>query len=96
MNVNKGYFFYEWLDSEEKLEYTHLPPIEAFYSSLKRCNILELERITFDRLSREVLPEQQALQKMGLEEIPKTKEENNKFCQQVWEENQMETVWDRL
>ena len=96
VNENKGYFFYEWLDSEEKLEYTHLPPIEAFYSSLKRCNILELERTIFDRLCREGLSEEQALQKMGLEEIPKTKEENYEFCKQVWEENQMETVRDWL
>ena len=35
----KGFFPYEWMDSLDKLDSSSLPPHEAFYSSLKGCNI---------------------------------------------------------
>jgi len=39
----KGFFPYEWLDDVAKLNQTHLPPHEAFYSGLKESNISETE-----------------------------------------------------
>ena len=33
--LRKGVFPYEWYDDNERLDETELPPIEAFYSSLK-------------------------------------------------------------
>ena len=53
---NKSYFPYEWFDSTDKLHHPTLPPLEAFYSELKKQNTLgdneeaqknyeELERI---------------------------------------------------
>ena len=36
----KSFFPYEFLDDPDKLNYPELPPYEAFYSSLKNCNIL--------------------------------------------------------
>lgn len=36
---NKGVFPYEWFDDVEKLQQSHLPPKEAFYSSLKGVHI---------------------------------------------------------
>ena len=39
----KGFFCYQYLTSVEKLEETKLPPYEAFYSSLKGENVLEVE-----------------------------------------------------
>ena len=38
---NKSFFPYEWLDSVEKLNYSKLPPYEAFFSKLKGINVLE-------------------------------------------------------
>ena len=35
----KGFFPYEWMDSLDKLDSSSIPPHEAFYSSLKGCNI---------------------------------------------------------
>jgi hypothetical protein len=35
----KGFFPYEWMTSLDKLNVSHLPPHEAFYSSLKNENI---------------------------------------------------------
>ena len=37
----KGYFPYEYLNSLDKLDATALPPYEAFYSTLKSCNVLD-------------------------------------------------------
>ena len=39
----KAFFPYQWFDSLAKLNETSLPPHEAFYSSLKACNISEEE-----------------------------------------------------
>lgn len=39
-SMDKGFFPYEWCDSLDKLEEKQLPPIEAFYSSLKKSNSL--------------------------------------------------------
>ena len=36
----KSYFAYEFVDSYEKLSYDRLPPVEAFHSQLKGCNVL--------------------------------------------------------
>ena len=37
---SKFYFPYEWFDDKTKLDWTHLPPPDAFYSSLKVQNTL--------------------------------------------------------
>ena len=37
---SKFYFPYEWFDDKAKLDWTHLPPPDAFYSSLKVPNTL--------------------------------------------------------
>ena len=39
----KGFFCYQYLSDPTVLEETRLPPYEAFYSSLKRINVLEEE-----------------------------------------------------
>jgi len=39
----KGFFFYEWIESLDKLEETSLPLQAVFYSSLKNQNITEAE-----------------------------------------------------
>ena len=37
----KGFFPYEFFDSEEKLQERSLPPVESFWSSLKNKNVLD-------------------------------------------------------
>ena len=37
----KSYFPYDYVDSLERLSETSLPPYEAFYSRLRRCNVLD-------------------------------------------------------
>ena len=41
--VRKSFFPYEYFTSLDVLNDTSLPPKEAFYSTLKRCNVLENE-----------------------------------------------------
>ena len=40
IETRKGYFPYNWFDDVSKLDFTGLPPPEAFYSDLKKCNTL--------------------------------------------------------
>ena len=35
----KGFFPYEWVDSDVKLDYIGLPPMEEFYSALKQEHV---------------------------------------------------------
>lgn len=35
----KGYYPYEWVDKDDKLNYEGLPPKESFYSRLKQEGI---------------------------------------------------------
>ena len=37
----KSYFPYDYVDSLDRLKETSLPPYEAFYSRLRRCNVLD-------------------------------------------------------
>ena len=39
----KGFFPYDWFDSIEKLDYPELPPYDAFYSNLKKVNVLDVD-----------------------------------------------------
>ena len=39
----KGFFPYEFFDSNEKLSYDHLPEYDAFYSTLKGHNVLDVD-----------------------------------------------------
>ena len=40
---NKSFFPYEFMDSTEKLQHPCLPRYEDFYSSLKKCNVLDVD-----------------------------------------------------
>ena len=93
---HKGFFFYEWLDSEDKLNETLLPTAEAFYSSLKKCSILEMERLQFDKMIEKGYSISNVLKHIKLTEIQKSLEENYEICKQVWSDNKMETIADYL
>ena len=44
----KSYFPYQWFDHVDKLNYTELPPYEAFHSDLKKGNVLALDLQNWD------------------------------------------------
>ena len=93
---SKFFFPYEFLNSYEKLDYTSLPDIESFYSSLKKCNVLEAERQEYESLLLKFKNKREVLDVMKLEKPPNTKEENYEFCKKVWEENDMQNFSDYL
>ena len=84
INMSKSFMCYEWFDSVEKLKYPGIPPIESFYSSIKKCNVLEEEYIEYQKLEHKPFPP------------PKTAQENYEMLQSIWIENEMETFEDFL
>lgn len=95
-SVRKGFYPYEWMDCVSKLNHPRLPPIEAFWSTLKGCNVLEVEHIAFEKLMQGGLTEHNALKRMKLEVAPPTKEEVYDSLQNIWDANNMKTFKDWL
>ena len=74
----KGYFPYEWFDSPPKLDCSHLPPYDSFFSKLKNLNPLEKDFAQFEKLIKSGKDESVFLREMGLKEKPRTR--NRKLC----------------
>ena len=92
----KGFLPYEYLDKIEKLHEGELPPMDAFDSTLKQCNILEADYLKYQKLLKTGKTSKEVLECLNLETPPLTKEENYKYCQKVWKENNMKTMVDWL
>lgn len=97
IDLHKSFFPYEFLTSFEKLEHAQLPPYEAFYSSLKNCNVLNEEHARYLRLvNEEKYPVSSALKKMNIKRPPLTGQENYEQLCRIWEERGMRTMRDYL
>ena len=79
----KSYFPYEWFDDASKLNYDNLPPYDAFYSTLKNCNILEHEHNEWE-------------QSGSIGSPPCTGRENYQQLKQIWTVKNMNTFKDFL
>jgi hypothetical protein len=75
----KSYWPYEWFDNTDKLEETCLPPYDAYYSTLKRGNTLNLEH-------------EKWLEKGAQGEPPQTGLQKYEELQQLWTVKQFATV----
>ena len=73
---SKSFFPYEWFDCVDKLDATHLPPYECFYSELKNNNVLEAEYLEWENSGRKGNP-------------PKTGYKNYTNLLHIWNENKM-------
>ena len=60
VSEQKGYFPYDYFTDANQLDERTLPPYEAFYSSLKHCNVLEEEYDSFEKLLDKGKTEQEA------------------------------------
>ena len=96
VSEQKGYFPYDYFTDANQLDERTLPPYEAFYSSLKHCNVLEEEYNLFQKLLDQCKTEQEAIQALRLSEKPKTGAENYDWLHQLWRENEWSTFADYL
>ena len=96
MKETKGFFPYEYLNDYETLEDQKLPSIDNFFSNLKYCNVLEQEYLQYQKLLSSGKAEYEVLNIMSLERRPNTKEENYKFCENIWKEEEMASMKDYL
>ena len=97
-NEEKGSFPYAYFTSAEQLDETSLPPHETFYSTVKRCNVLEEDYATFQKLldqgkSKQAPPLPRIL---CLQEVPKTGPEIYQWLNDLWNENDWTTFADYL
>lgn len=97
IELHKSYFPYEFCSNYNKLEYTELPPYEAFFSSLKNCNVLEEEFFRYRQLVEdEKVPVSMALKTMNLKEKPRTGQENYQHLLKIWQDQGMRNMIDYL
>ena len=92
----KGFFPYEWFDDVAKLEQSCLPPAEAFFSKLNNFNVLDNEYKQYSQLLNQGVPVHDAMKKLRLKEVPKTREENYQELERIWAEEGMQTFRDFL
>ena len=85
----KGFFPYEWFDHPDKIQNTSLPPYDAFYSKLRRCNPLEAEYTDYVNLLKNGLSTEQAVVKLKLSKPPPTVIEDYQYLQQILKQDQM-------
>ena len=81
-----GFFTYDYFISAEQLDETTLSPYDTFYSTIKGCNVLEEDYATFQKLINQGKSEQEALQILRLQEVPKTGSENYQWPNDLWNE----------
>ena len=96
MFENKKVTLYDYFTDANQLDERTLLPYEAFYSSLKHCNVLEEEYNLFQKSLNQGKTEQEALQTLRLSEKPKTGAENYDWLHQLWRENEWSTFADYL
>ena len=97
IELHKSYFPYEFLTSFAKLDHTELPPYDAFFSSLKNCNVLEEEYSRYKTfIEVDKFAENVALKKMNLKRKPLTGREIYRELCAIWRERGMRTMRDYL
>ena len=97
--VRKSFFPYEYFTSLDVLNDTSLPPKEEFYSTLKRCNVLENEtRIKYKKLiNADQKTTEEALKILGSSAIPKSSiDDKYRQLLEIWTINNMKTFRDFL
>ena len=92
----KGYFPYEWFDSPSKLDCSHLPHYDSFFSKLKNLNPLEKDFAQFEKLINSGKEESVVLREMGLKEKPRTGIENYALLEELWKVEKMKIFRDFL
>ena len=93
--VTKGFFPYEYLDSDDKLNDKELPSYEAFYSRLKRGNVLSITHDKYKQLLEEH-SEEESLNILQLTSPPNTGAENYSDLKKLWHDSGFTSLKDLL
>lgn len=71
-DVEKGFMFYEYVDSLEKLEERVFPPYNGFFSSLHQINVLDEGYSDYTTLLADGLSIEKALEKLQINQPPES------------------------
>ena len=96
VSEQKGFFPYDYFTHADQLDETRLPPYDSFHLTIKGCNILEEEYISFQKLVNQGKSDQDVLQTLCFISKPKTGPENYQWLQQLWTEDQWSTSAEHL
>lgn len=96
IDVRKFYFPYEKLQTVDVLDESDPPKYCDFFSSLNNVNVLEADRITYDKLISGGKSKQEALKSMKLKSVPLNGSQNYQLVLNTWRDEGFETIADLL
>ena len=77
----KLFFPYKQFNHTDKMQNTELPPYDAFYSKLRRCNHLKADYTEYASSVKSEMTAEQALAKLKLSKTPSTRVANYHYLQ---------------
>ena len=86
----------ECFDNLDKLDFTELPPYEAFFSKPVNNNPLDKDFIDYEKLKKSWLEEEQALKKLQVKNVPPSGLNNYNYLRETWKKNGMTVFKDFL
>ena len=92
----KEFFPYEWFDNPYKLDFTELPPYEAFFSKLRNNNLLDKDFLDYERLRKSGFDEQQTIKKLQIKTVLPSGLDNYKYLQETLQKIGMTVFKDFL
>ena len=78
------------------MQNTDLPPYDAFYSKLRKCNHLETDYTNYFKLLKSGLTTKQAVINLKLSIQPPTWIENYHYLQRIWKPEEISSFKDIL
>ena len=92
----KGFFPCEQFDHPNKMQNTELSQYDAFYSNFSSCNPLKDEYTDYVIILKSQLTTEQDVVKLKLLKPPPTGIENYQHLQQIWKQEQINSIKDFL
>lgn len=96
VKLGKMWFPYEYISSLKKLNNRHFPPYDAFYSSLRKVNVLNEENEQYNDLLKKGIERNYALRKLNLTNEPPNGRKRYMLLKKLWRKKGMKTLKDFL
>ena len=91
-----GFFPNEWFDNPDKLDFTELPPFEAFFSKLRNNNPQDKDSLDYEKLRKSGFDEQKTRKKLQIKTVLPSGLDNNNYLQETWQKNGITVFKDFL